>query len=68
MSGGHWIALGTFLVGLATQAQGLHSWSEFTSVPFVCGIVMNLGSVIIAMASKQIGRDQTSRERDDDKS
>ena len=67
MTSGHLLAMGMFLTGLATTAQGLHSWREFTSVPFVMGAVMQLGSVFIAMASKQVGRDPSQRQRDDDK-
>lgn len=63
MKPGHWLALGFFLTGLAVQLQGLHSWSEVTSIPFVSGSVAQLGAVITAMMSKQLGRDPTSNDR-----
>lgn len=67
MTSGHWLAVGLFLTGLATQVQSLHAWSEVWSPAFVSGAVLNLGSVIVAAASKQVGRDPTQRQRDDDK-
>lgn len=63
MTAAHWLALGLFISGLATQVQGLHSWSEVSSPAFVSGAMLNLGGIIVSMFSKQIGRDHTMRER-----
>lgn len=54
MSAVHWIALGMFLSGLATQMSSLPSWSAATNPVFIAGVIMNLGSVIVAAASGKI--------------
>ena len=68
MSAGHWLAIGLVLSGIATQIQGLHSWGEVTSPAFVSGLILNIGGVITSMFTRQLGRDPTQRERQDDAS
>lgn len=53
----HWMALGLFLTGVATQMGGLTSWRDCTSITFFAGIVMQLGSVLVAAASDKLFKD-----------
>lgn len=51
----HWIALGMFLTGIATQIAGLqHGWHDATTPAFVSGVIMNAGSIIVAAASGKL--------------
>lgn len=63
MSKGHWLAIGLLLTGFATQIQGLHTWTEMLTPAFLSGMLLNIGGVITAMVSPQIGRDPTSQDR-----
>jgi hypothetical protein len=50
----HWLALGMFLTGMATQVSSLPSWHDATSPVFISGVIMNLGSIIVAAASGKL--------------
>lgn len=55
MQAGHYVALGMFLTSLATQIGGLqHGWHDAATPTFVSGIVMNIGSIIVAAASGKL--------------
>ena len=52
----HWIAIGMFLTSLATQISGLqHGWRDAISPSFIAGVIMNIGSIAIALGTKKIG-------------
>lgn len=62
----HLAAAGLFLGGLVTSLQGLHSWSEAISIPFLTGVLAQVAALLTAAASKQVGRNAKRRERKSD--
>jgi hypothetical protein len=45
----NWNTVGLFLIALAVQMGGLHSWREITSIPFVTGSLMSFGVLLKGM-------------------
>jgi len=54
LTAAHGLALGMFLTGMAAQLSSLPTWGEATSPLFISGVIMNLGSVIVASASGKL--------------
>lgn len=51
----HWVAIGMFCTSLATQIGGLqHGWHDAVTPTFVSGLVMNIGSIAIALGTGKI--------------